>query len=160
VFPGATAIMPRMAIISLLLTVPILFGIGAEFFKGAWSALKMKTFNMYSLIAIGTGVAFIYSLYMFLTFRYETGSVLGLNGAKIGNIYFEVASLLIMFVALGKFLEAKAKGSTSQAIAKLMGLAPKTAKIRRGTTILDIPIEEVQKGDIILVKPGEKIPVD
>jgi Cu+-exporting ATPase len=149
-----------MAIISLLLTLPILFIIGGEFFKGAWSALRMKTFNMYSLIAIGTGVAFLYSLYMFLIYRYETGSVLGLNGMKIPNIYFEVASFLIVFVSLGKFLEAKAKGATSQAIATLMGLAPKIAKIRRGTTIVNLPIEHVQKGDIVLIKPGEKVPVD
>lgn len=101
--------MPWTAIISLILTTPILFIIGADFFQGAWSALKMRTFNMFSLIAIGTGVAFFYSLYNLLLFFYQTGSFIGLNAEKIPNIYFEVAGLLIMFVALGKFLEAKAK---------------------------------------------------
>jgi cation transport ATPase len=89
-----------MAIISLLLTIPIQFFIGADFFKGARSALKMKTFNMYSLIAIGTGVAFLYSLYNLFLYVYQTGSRLGLNGESIPNIYFEVASLLVMFVTL------------------------------------------------------------
>jgi Cu+-exporting ATPase len=152
--------MPWMAIVSLVLTIPVLFVVGGEFFRGAWSALRMKTFNMYSLIAIGTGVAFVYSFAMLLVYWYETGSFLGLNGMSIPNIYFEVASFLVMFVSLGKFLEAKAKGSTSQAIAALMGLAPKTAKVRRDGQIFDIPIEQVQKGDVVLVKPGEKVPVD
>ena len=158
--PGAKIIMPWMAVISLVLTIPILFVIGADFFKWAWSAFKMKSFNMYSLIAIGTGVAFLYSLYNLLLFVYQTWSWIGLDGEKIPNIYFEVASLLIMFVALGKFLEAKAKWSTSQAIAKLMWLAPKTAKVKRGKDFVDVSIDEVKKWDIILVKPGEKVPVD
>ena len=160
VLPWSKIVMPRMAIISLVLTIPILFIIGSEFFKWAWSALKMKTFNMYSLIAIGTGVAFIFSLYNLFLFVYQTGSRIGLDGEKIPNIYFEVASLLIMFVSLGKLLEAKAKGSTSQAIAKLMGLAPKTAKVKRGPSYIDVAIDEVKKWDIILVKPGEKVPID
>jgi len=101
--------MPWMAIISFILTAPILFIIGADFFKGAWAALKMKTSNMYSLIAIGTGVAFLYSLYNMIMYFVANGSIIGLDGMKIPNIYFEVAGLLIMFVALGKFLEAKAK---------------------------------------------------
>ncbi|MEI7557414.1 MAG: hypothetical protein WCJ45_00740 [bacterium] len=107
--PREKIIMPWTAMISLILTIPIVFIIGADFFKGAWSALKMKTFNMFSLISIGTGVAFLYSLYNLVLFFYQTGSISGLNGMKIPNIYFEVAGLLIMFVSLGKFLEAKAK---------------------------------------------------
>jgi cation transport ATPase len=112
-FPGLLPleqkIMPWTAIISLVLTAPILFIIGADFFKGAWSALKMKTFNMYSLISIGTGVAFLYSIYNLFIFFYQTGSIIGVNGMKVPNIYFEVAGLLIMFVSLGKLLEARAK---------------------------------------------------
>lgn len=158
--PGKTIIMPRAAIISLICTTPILFFIGADFFKGARSALKMKTFNMYSLIAIGTGVAYLYSIYHLGTFFYQTQSIFWLNGMMVPNIYFEVAGLLIMFVLLGKYLEAKAKGSTSQAIAKLIGLAPKTAKVKRGDTFIDVAIDEVQLWDIILVKPGEKVPTD
>lgn len=79
---------------------------------------------------------------------------------KIPNIYFEIGSFLIMFVSLGKFLEAKAKGKTSEAISKLMQLAPKTARIKIGNESKDIPIEEVKLDDIIIVRPGEKIPVD
>ncbi len=158
--PREKIIMPWTAMISLILTIPIVFIIGADFFKGAWSALKMKTFNMFSLISIGTGVAFLYSLYNLVLFFYQTGSISGLNGMKIPNIYFEVAGLLIMFVSLGKFLEAKAKWSTSQTIAKLMGLAPKTAKVKRGNTVIDVPIEQIKKWDIIMVKPGEKVPID
>ena len=158
--PREKIIMPWTAIISLLLTTPILFIIGGDFFKGAWSALKMRTFNMFSLIAIGTAVAYLYSIYNLFLFIYQTGSFIGLYGMKIPNIYFEVAGLLIMFVSLGKFLEAKAKWSTSQTIAKLMGLAPKTAKVKRGNTYIDLPIEQVKKWDIIIVKPGEKVPID
>lgn len=160
VFPWSKIIMPRMAVISLMLTIPIQFIIWADFFKWARSALKMKTFNMYSLISIWTWVAFIFSLYNFILFIYQTWSRIGLDGEKIWNIYFEVASLLIMFVSLWKYLEAKAKWSTSQAIAKLMWLAPKTAKVKRGSGFVDIAIDQVKKWDIILVKPGEKIPID
>lgn len=158
--PGEAIVMPWTAAISLMLTIPILFVIGLDFFKGFRSALKMRTFNMYSLIAIGTGVAFLYSIYNFILFIYQTGSWIGLDGMMVPNIYFEVASLLVMFVTLGKYLEAKAKGSTSQAIEKLMGLTPKTAKIKQGNTFVDIAIDQVKKGDILLVKPGEKVPVD
>jgi Cu+-exporting ATPase len=79
---------------------------------------------------------------------------------KIPNIYFEIGALLIMFIALGKFLEAKAKGKTSESIAKLMKLAPQTARIKVGNESKDIDIEEVKINDIIIVRPGEKIPVD
>jgi len=158
--PGEKLIMPRTAVISFMLTIPILFVIGLDFFKWFRSALKIRTLNMYSLIAIGTGVAFLYSIYNYVLFIYQTGYWIGLDGMKIPNIYFEVAGLLVMFVTLGKYLEAKAKGSTSQAIEKLMGLAPKTAKIKKGNTFVDIAIDQVKKGDILLVKPGEKVPVD
>lgn len=120
----------------------------------------MKTFNMFSLISIGTLVAYIYSLYSYLTYFNETGSIIGLNGMKIPNIYFEVAAFLVAFVALGKYFEAKAKGKTSEAIEKLMGLAPKTARVKRNGTVMDISIDSVVFGDIIIVRPGEKIPVD
>jgi Cu+-exporting ATPase len=79
---------------------------------------------------------------------------------KIPNIYFEIGALLIMFISLGKFLEAKAKGKTSESIAKLMQLAPKTARVKVGNDSKDIPIEQVKINDVIIVRPGEKIPVD
>ncbi|KKQ27240.1 MAG: Copper-translocating P-type ATPase [Candidatus Magasanikbacteria bacterium GW2011_GWC2_37_14] len=153
-------LLPYIGIISLVLTIPVQFIIGAGFYKGMWSSLKMKTFNMDSLIAIGTSTAFFYSLVQFLIYAITNQSVIGLNGAKIPELYFETAAFLITFVILGKWLETKAKGKTSDAIKKLMGLQPKTARIVKGNETVDIPIDQVKKGDIILVRPGEKIPVD
>ena len=158
--PFNNSIMPISGLISLLLVIPIQFGIGKDFYQWAWSALKVRSANMYSLIAIGTLVAFIYSIYNYIVFYLQTGSLIWLDGMKIPNIYFEIGALLIMFVSLGKYLEAKAKGKTSQAISKLMWLTPKTAKIKRWNNIVDIHIEDVQVHDIIIVRPGEKIPVD
>ena len=153
-------LLPYVGVISLLLTIPVQFIIGAGFYKGMWSSLKMKTFNMDSLIAIGTSTAFFYSLWQFLSYAMSNGSLIGLNGAKIPELYFETAAYLITFVVLGKWLETKAKGRTSEAIKKLMGLQPKTARIVKGNETLDIPIDEVKRGDVVLVRPGEKIPVD
>lgn len=158
--PLKSVIMPYAGVISLVLTAPVLFYVGSNFFAGFWSALKMRTFSMDSLIAIGTGTAFTYSVYEFIKYLSETGSIIGLNGTKVPNLYFEVAAFLVTFVALGKFLEAKAKGKTSEAIEKLMGLAPKTARVMRGGQPIDIPVEQVVVGDIIVVRPGERIPVD
>lgn len=158
--PGAAFLPPYFGIISLILSTPIQFIIGAGFYKGTWSSLKMKTFNMDSLIAIGTSVAFFYSLYNYIAYTVMNGSLIGLNGTKIPELYFETAAFLITFVTLGKWLETKTKGRTSEAIKKLMGLKPKTARIIKNGRTLDIPIDNVKVGDIILVRPGEKIPVD
>lgn len=158
--PGAVSITPYVGIVSLILATPVQFIIGAGFYKGMWSALRMKTFNMDSLIAIGTSVAFFYSVYNFATYFLNTGSLIGLNGAKIPELYFETAAFLITFVILGKWLEAKAKGRTSDAIKKLMGLQAKTARVIRNGITTDIPIDQVVSGEIILVRPGEKVPVD
>lgn len=153
-------IMPYAAIISLILSTPIVFIIGHEFFSGAWSALRMKTANMYSLIAIGTFTAYAYSLYSYIVYFMQTGSLVGLNGMKISDIYFEVGAFLVVFISLGKYLEARAKGKTSEAIERLMDMAPKTARVKRGESIVELAVEKVQQGDIIIVRPGEKIPVD
>ncbi len=158
--PGREALLPYIGIISLILTIPVQFAIGAGFYKGMWSSLRMKTFNMDSLIAIGTSTAFFYSLWQLLNYVKMNNSWVGLNGEKIPELYFETAAFLITFVILGKWLETKAKGRTSEAIKKLMGLAPKTARVLRGKEAVDIPIEQVAKGDIVVVRPGEKIPVD
>ncbi len=158
--PLEKSIMPYSALISFFLTTPVLFIIGRNYFSGAWSALKMRTFNMFSLIAIGTLVAYLYSLYSYFTYFQETGTMLGLNGMKIPDIYFEVAAFLVTFVTLGKYLEAKAKGKTSEAIEKLVDLAPKTARVRRGNAIADVAIESVIFGDTVIVRPGERVPVD
>ncbi len=158
--PGASALPPYFGIVSVLLTTPVQFIIGWGFYKGMWSSLKMKTFNMDSLIAIGTSTAYIYSLTYFIIYLVQKGSLIGLMGEKIPELYFETAAFLITFVTLGKWLEIRAKGKTSDSIKKLMGLQAKTARVNRAGIIKDIPIEEVVKGDIVVVRPGEKIPVD
>lgn len=157
--PGKVAVLPFVGIISLILTIPIQFIIGAGFYKGMWSSLKMKTFNMDSLVAIGTSTAFIYSFINFINYVVKTGSIIGIGG-KIPELYFETAAYLITFVILGKWLEIRTKSKTGDAIKKLMGLQAKTARVIRGGATLDIPIESVVLGDIVLVRPGEKIPID
>src|SRR3989339_501661 len=158
--PLRAALLPYVGIISLILTIPVQFIIGTGFYKGMWSSLKMKTFNMDSLIAIGTSTAFFYSLVQYLNYVRITNSFIGLNGAKIPELYFETAAFLITFVVLGKWLEAKTKGQTSDAIKKLMGLQAKTARVIKNGVTADVPIEQGIVGDIIVVRPGEKIPVD
>jgi Cu+-exporting ATPase len=157
--PGKTVVLPFVGIISLILTIPIQFIMGAGFYKGMWSSLKMKTFNMDSLVAIGTSTAFIYSLLNFINYFIRTGSIIGQNG-KIPELYFETAAYLITFVILGKWLEIRTKSKTGDAIKKLMGLQAKTARVIRSGVTLDIPIDNVVLGDIVLVRPGEKIPID
>ena len=158
--PGGNILPPYFGIVSLILATPVQFIIGAGFYKGMWSSLKMKTFNMDSLIAIGTSTAFFYSLINFILYVIAKDSIIGLGGVKIPDLYFETAAFLITFVILGKWLEAKAKGKTSDAIKKLMGLQAKTARVIRDGKTSDISIDEVVHGDIILVRPGEKVPVD
>jgi len=157
--PGKVAVLPYVGIISLVLTIPIQFIIGAGFYKGMWASLKMKTFNMDSLIAIGTSTAFIYSFVNFVNYFIRTGSIIG-QGGKIPELYFETAAYLITFVILGKWLENRTKSKTGDAIKKLMGLQAKTARVIRGGVTSDIAIEDVVHGDIIIVRPGEKIPTD
>lgn len=158
--PGGQTLPPYFAIVSLILTLPIQFIIGAGFYKGMWSGFKMKTFNMDSLIAIGTSTAFFYSLIYFMIYAVTNQSLIGLNGEKIPEQYFETAAFLITFVILGKWLEARAKNKTSDAIKKLMGMQAKTARVIRDGVTTDIPIDQVLNGDTILVRPGEKVPVD
>lgn len=158
--PGAKLLPPYVGIISFILATPVQFIIGRGFYKGAWSALRMKTFNMDSLIAIGTSTAYFYSLFYFVQYTITNASIVGLMGKKIPELYFETAAFLITFVILGKWLEARAKGKTSDAIKKLMGLQAKTARVKRGNNTTDIPIDEVVSGDIVIVRPGEKIPID
>lgn len=158
--PGAGVLPPYFGIVSLALATPIQFVIGRGFYKGMWSGLKMKTFNMDSLIAIGTSTAYLYSLVYYLIYVVANGSLIGLEGMKIPQLYFETAAFLITFVILGKWLEARAKNKTSDAIKKLMGLQAKTARVVRNGVTSDIPIDQVVQGDIVMVRPGEKIPVD
>jgi P-type Cu+ transporter len=158
--PGQAFLLPYVGIVSMILTTPIQLIIGQSFYKGMWSSLKMKTFNMDSLIAIGTSTAFIYSLASMLIYYQNYGSLIGIGGAKIPELYFETAAFLITFVVLGKWLELRVKNKTSDAIKKLMGLQAKTARVIRDGQTLDVPIDDVVNGDTVLVRPGEKIPVD
>jgi len=130
-----------------LLSTPVQFISGFKFYKGAWAALKNKTANMDSLIATGTSAAYFYSVWVMVS-------------SPMKDQYFETSAVLIAFVLIGKYLEAKAKGKTSEAIRKLMDLSPKTATVIKDGKEILTPIEKVVVGDIILVKPGEKIPVD
>lgn len=130
-----------------ILSTPVQFYIGWPFYQGTWAALKNKSANMDSLIAIGTSAAYLYSVYVIL-FVAE------------GHQYFEISAVLITLVLLGKYLESRAKSRTSEAIAKLLKIGAKTATVIRKGKEINIPIEQVVAGDIIRVKPGEKIPVD
>ncbi|OGL74259.1 copper-translocating P-type ATPase [Candidatus Uhrbacteria bacterium RIFCSPHIGHO2_12_FULL_60_25] len=158
--PLRAAMLPWIGIVSFVLATPVQFLIGAGFYRGMWSSLRMKTFNMDSLIAIGTSTAYLYSAVNFIVYAVRAGSLLGSVGEKIPELYFETSAFLITFVILGKWLESKAKGRTSEAVKKLMGLQAKTARVVRDGRSLDIPIDEVAQEDVIVVRPGEKIPVD
>ncbi len=142
----------NFAIIQLVLTIPVMI-IGYKFYYIGYKNLFKLSPNMDSLIAIGTSAAFIYSLYG--TYKIYTG-----DGSYAMSLYYEAAVTILALITLGKYLEAVSKGKTSQAIKKLMGLAPKTATIVREGKELVIPIDEVIVGDIVIVKPGEKLPVD
>jgi Cu+-exporting ATPase len=138
--------LPYRMLILFLLATPVQFIAGKSFYLGAWSALKNRTASMDTLIAVGTSAAYGYSV----------AAMLGL----VQEQYFETAAVLITLVILGKYLEAIAKGRTSEAIRQLMGLTPKVATVIRDGRELEIPVGDVTVGDLVLVKPGEKIPVD
>lgn len=142
----------RYAILQLTLTIPIIIA-GYKFYTVGFKALLQRSPNMDSLVAIGTTAAVIYSLYN--TYRIFAGDHMAVEG-----LYYETAGVIIALILLGKSLEAVSKGKTSEAIKKLMGLAPKTAIVIQDGKEFEVPIDEVEIGDIILVKPGEKIPVD
>lgn len=140
--------------LQLVLTTPVMFWCGGGFFKGAWGAFRHRAADMNTLIALGTGAAYIYSI--FVTLFPEVLENQGLSA----DVYYEGATMIITLILLGRWLESRARSQTSAAIRKLMGLQAKTARVIRDGKEQDIPIEEVQIGDIILVRPGEKIPVD
>lgn len=160
--PGGEALEPYMGVVSLLCALPVQFVLGAGFYRGFWSSLKMYTFGMDSLVAIGTSTAFFYSLYNYVAYVFAAGSlfVMSDSGLQSPDLYFETSALLITFVLLGKWLEARTKGHASDAMRKLMSLQAKTARVVRNGVTMDIAAEEVVLGDIVLVRPGERIPVD
>lgn len=143
----------NFAWVQLVLTVPVML-IGYKFYQVGFKNLVTLSPNMDSLIAVGTSAAFIYSVYAMIQ-MVRTG-----DHSYAMHLYFESASTILTLITVGKYLEARSKGKTSEAIKKLMGLAPKTATIMRDGNQVVIPVAEVQVGDIIVVKPGEKLPVD
>lgn len=140
-------------VFQLILATPVQFVIGFRFYRNAFYALRAKSPNMDVLIAMGTSAAYFYSVYN--SFYQKL-----MPGMMMKDLYFEAATVIITLILLGKYFEAVAKGKTSDAIKKLMGLQAKTARVIRDGQETDLPIEEVEVGEIIVVRPGEKIPVD
>ena len=140
--------------LQLALTSPVQFWCGKSFYVGAWKSLKRRVATMDTLIALGTSAAYFYSV--FVTFFPGFFTAQGLNP----SVYYEVAASVVALILLGKTLENRAKGETSEAIRKLMGLQAKTARILRNGQELEVPLAEVEIGDIVQVRPGEQIPVD
>ncbi|MFN4219083.1 MAG: heavy metal translocating P-type ATPase [Candidatus Bipolaricaulia bacterium] len=136
-------------LLQLLLATPVQFWAGWQFYKGTWAALRNKTTDMNTLIAVGTTAAYGYSALL---------PLFGAHGHM--DLYFDTSAAIITLILLGRVLEARAKGRTSEAIKKLIGLQAKTARVIRDGQEKDIPVEDVQVGDLIIVRPGEKIPVD
>ena len=136
------------------LATPVQFWAGLRFYKGAWGALKHRTADMNTLIAVGTSAAYFYSVVAVLF-----PSLLTIGGTA-PELYFDTSAMIVALILLGRYLEAQAKGQTSAAIKKLIGLQPKTALVISDGKESEIPIETVQVGDVILVRPGERVPVD
>lgn len=135
----------------LALATPVQFWAGWRFYKGAWGALKHGETNMNTLVAVGTSAAYLYS---------AVATVAPQLFAGREGVYFDTSSAIITLILLGKVLEVGAKGRTNEAIKKLAGLQARTARVVRGEEELDVPVEDVQAGDVVIVRPGEKIPVD
>ena len=137
--------------LQMALATPVQFIIGKQFYVSAYKALRNKSANMDVLVVMGTSAAYFYSVYQ---------AIISIGEHHTAQLYFETSSVLITLIILGKLFEAKAKGRSSEAIKKLMGLQAKTALVLRNGEELEIPLDKVIAGDILLVKPGEKIPVD
>ena len=136
-----------------LLTLPVLLWSGSQFYTGAWQALKHRQANMHTLIALGISTAWVYSTVAVLLPRI-------FPSAALAEVFYDVTAVVTALVVLGLALELKAKGRTSEAIKKLIGLQAKTARVLRGGAEVDLPVEEVLVGDVLVVRPGEKLAVD
>ena len=138
----------------LILATPVQFYVGWDYYVGAYKSLRNGSANMDVLVAMGSSVAYFYSVAVLLAQTFWNSMALG------DHVYFETSAVIITLIVLGKLLEARAKGRTSEAIKQLIGLQAKTARVVRNEQEVDIPIAEVVAGDLVLVRPGEKIPVD
>ncbi|MDQ7857414.1 MAG: heavy metal translocating P-type ATPase [Armatimonadota bacterium] len=141
-------------VVQFLLATPVQFWAGWRFYRGMWAALRHRTADMNTLIAVGTSAAYGYSAAATFAPQWFTGG--GLEPA----VYYETAAIIIVFILLGRYLEALAKGRTSEAIRRLMGLRPRTAHVVRGGVEREVPVDEVVPGDLVVVRPGERIAVD
>ena len=155
---------PGVNYLQFVLTTPVVFYCGSQFYRGAWAAFRHRSADMNTLIAVGTGAAYIYSVAatffpsFFMAASHATMS--GMSDTMTVPVYFEAASAIIALILLGRMLEARAKGRTGEAVKRLIGLQSKTARVERGSVEIEIGIEEVVPGDVVIVRPGEKIPVD
>lgn len=153
--------------LQLALTTPVVFYAGAQFYRGAWASFRHRAADMNTLIALGTGTAYIYSIIAtiapaWVASQGHAGAAMpGRAGMTVSApVYYEAASVIIALVLLGRLFEARAKGATGEAIRKLMGLQARTARVIRDSREQDLPVEEVLPGDLVVVRPGEKLPVD
>jgi Cu+-exporting ATPase len=150
---GSWAAAPWVNWLMFALATPVQLYVGWGFYVGAWNALRNRAANMDVLVALGSSVAYLYSVVV--------SAALSLGDMRLGHhVYFETAALIITLIKLGKLLESRAKGETSQAIRALMDLRPATARVVRGGAEREVPVEEVVVGDVLVVRPGERIPVD
>ncbi len=152
-FPWVPDLLNNFFVLWILAT-PVQFWIGWQFYRGGWGAFRHRNADMNTLIAVGTSAAYLYSVTatLFPSF-FESGGIRP-------EVYFDTSAMIIVLILFGRLLEARAKGQTSEAIKKLVGLQPKTARVLRDGKEMDIPVEEVLIGEEIIVRPGEKIPVD
>ena len=160
VFPWVSNLMGRSYYPFLLwaLATPVQFWAGSTFYTSGLGALRHRTSNMHTLIALGTTVAYGYSVAVVLLDTFAPG-VLADNGIE-AKVYFDTAAIIVALILLGRYLEAGARGRTSEAIRRLIGLRPSSARVVRDGNEIDIPVDQVVIGDTVLVRPGEKIPVD
>jgi Cu+-exporting ATPase len=150
---GMWAHAPWVNWLMLALASPVQLYVGSDYYVGAWKALRNRSANMDVLVALGSSVAYVYSIVV------TVALTLGSTGAG-AHVYFETAALIITLIKLGKLLEVRAKGETGRAIRELMALAPPTAHVLRGGVETDVPVESVVVGDEVVVRPGERVPVD
>ncbi len=172
--PGLELLPSRTAgVLMFLLTTPALFWCGWRFLSGFWTALRHGTADMNSLIAVGTSAAYLYSavatffpgVFEQVTHHVQThaapsGVWSALSSATLMHYYYDTTAMIIALILLGRLLEARARGRASEAIRRLMGLRPKTARIRRDGAEMDLPVQDVRVGDEVVVRPGERLPVD
>ena len=142
-------------LVLLALATPVQFWAGWRFYRGAWGALKHGTADMNTLVAVGTSAAYLYSAAVVLLPWLFAGAA-----GDRADVYFETSALIVALILLGRLLEARARGRTNEAIKRLAGLGAKTARVMRNGTEVDVPVGEVLVGDVFIVRPGEKVPVD